>query len=102
VHHAVKQLRHPPRKGKMGKRLTPDEWKDITPPFAWMKLKVMIDDIQLSFIDKWLTARTSGWWYRGEKDSNQVLMVFEHVEDMVMFKLWASDNTFEEDGGEIQ
>lgn len=86
----------------MGKRLSGDEWRDIKPPFVWMKLKLNIDAIQLDFIDKWLIEHTSGWWYRGEKHDDKVLYVFEWSEDQVMFKIWSTNNPFKEDHGEIQ
>lgn len=86
----------------MGKRLTDDEWKAIKPPFVWLKLKVKVDDLQLDFIDKWLIERLSGWWYRGSRSDDTILYVFEWAEDQVMFKIWASNNPFKEDHGEIQ
>jgi hypothetical protein len=88
----------------MGKKLTVDEWKDAILPFSWIKLKLNIDEIQMDFIDKWLIAHTSGWWYRGPqfKRDDELLMVFQWDEDLVMFKLWSTNNPFKEDYGEIK
>lgn len=86
----------------MGKRLTDEEWRDIRPPFVWLKLRVNIDELQLQFIDKWMNEHLSGWWYRGAKDGDTILYVFQWSEDQVMFKIWSTNNTFKEDHGEIQ
>lgn len=86
----------------MGKKLTPAEWKAIQLPFSWIKLKLTIDELQMDFIDKWLTEHTSGWWYHGVKRDSELLMVFQWDEDLVMFKLWSTNNPFQEDYGEIK
>lgn len=74
----------------------------MTLPFSWLKIKIAVDDLQMDFIDKWLIEHTSGWWYRGDKRDSELLMVFQWDEDLVMFKLWSTNNPFKEDYGEIK
>ena len=85
----------------MGKKLTQEEWQGIKPPFVWLKLKVQLDPLQFDFIEKWLSANTSDWWHVGAGSDNVYTFVFKEEGDRVMFKLWASNNPFKEDHGEI-
>lgn len=85
----------------MGKKLTHDEWQDTKPPFVWLRLQIQVEPLQFDFIEKWLEHNTSDWWYVGMVESGRHTFVFKEEADRVMFKLWAANNPFEEDHGEI-
>lgn len=87
----------------MGKKLTPEEWSAIKPPFHWIKIKDNASKVEVEIVNKWLDQQCGGWWYDGASSgsSGTILYVFESPGDMVAFKLWLTTNPFDQESGGI-
>lgn len=84
----------------MGKRLTDDEWREVTPPFCWVDVRAA-SEAERSIMEKWLDQQIGGWWYVMKSTDNKFTYVFEEKADMVAVKLWLSSDPFREEHGEI-
>jgi hypothetical protein len=86
----------------MADKLTPEQWRDMKPPFVWMSIRNNDwTTMHFEILEKLLYSRTSGWWYSSNEGGNKYLYVFEHAADMVTFKILLTADPFDQDSGEI-
>ncbi len=81
--------------------LTAEQWRKVDGAFSWMKVNVEFAAIHVTIIQKWMERHCSGWWYYESEMKGKTLVVFEDANEMVMFRIWMTDNPFDDDHGQV-
>jgi hypothetical protein len=81
--------------------LTAKEWQAWKGKFSWMRVHYEFQPIHTTIIEKWMSMHCQGWWYYEKESANQTLVCFEHSSEMVAFKIWVVDNSFDRDHGDV-
>lgn len=83
-------------------KLTDEQWAKLHSKFCWCRVDGIQTTIHREILEKWLNLHTSGWWYSNIESSTSSLYIFEQQEDMVLFKVWVSDEPFKRDHGDME
>jgi len=83
----------------MGKHLSHSEWLDKPAPMHWIKASKIKNwpNVQVELCEKWLEAKTKGWFYHAGDH-----WIFELKNDLVTFKMFVLTDHFTEDIGSIE
>ncbi len=78
------------------------EWVRKAAPFYWIKVSNIGSERKWSaterhMVTKWLDEHSGGWVYWDQNET----YIFEKDVDRIAFKLWAVDDPFKGDHGEV-
>lgn len=81
------------------KMLTPAEWAEAKAPFSHLRVaNPAWKRVHRDMIVKWIEGHIGGWFYYDGDD----MYVFGSKGDYMLFRMWISDDPFENDDGEIE
>ena len=81
------------------KKLTHEQWHEITDNIYWLNLNQSVDLVMPDIIDKWLDRNAKTWWY---KKGGSNFWIMGDRSTRVALDLWLKTGSLNQHSGELE